>query len=184
MFYGENEFEYILQTVVLVPYSPGYKLGDFDCGTEDYNQFLTNDAQYYVEQSISQVRLLIHKQTADVIAYMALSTDSFLLDKEEKMKEAIEIPINSIPALKIGKLAVDFRYKDKPYGSFMLWLALGVLEQINETGVGCRFLVVDADITQNTETPSFYEKNGFVYNEKENRHRTRAISMRYDVFQG
>lgn len=140
MFYGENKFEYILQTVVLVPYSPGYKLGDFDCGTEDYNQFLTNDAQYYVEQNISQVRLLIHKQTADVIAYMALSTDSFLLDKEEKIKEAIEIPINSIPALKIGKLAVDFRYKDKPYGSFMLWLALGVLEQINETGVGCRFL--------------------------------------------
>ncbi|SHI48866.1 hypothetical protein [Desulfosporosinus lacus] len=85
MFYCENEFEYILQTVVLVPYSPGYKLGDFDCGTEDYNQFLTNDAQYYVEQNISQVRLLIHKQTADLIAYMALSTDSFLLDKEEKI---------------------------------------------------------------------------------------------------
>ena len=38
MFYREDEFEDILQTVVLVPYSPGYKLGDFDCGTEDYNQ--------------------------------------------------------------------------------------------------------------------------------------------------
>lgn len=107
MFYREDEFEDILQTVVLVPYSPGYKLGDFDCGTKDY------------------------KQTADIIAYMALSTDSFLLDKEEKTKEGIEIPINSIPALKIGKLAVDYRCKDKPYGSFMLWLALGVLEQHN-----------------------------------------------------
>jgi len=183
MFYREDEFEDILQTVVLVPYSPGYKLGDFDCGIDDYNQFLTNDAQYYIEQNISQVRLLIHKKTADVIAYMALSTDSFLLDKEGKIKENIEIPINSIPALKIGKLAVDLRYKDKPYGSFMLWLSLGVLEQINETGVGSRFLVVDADITQNPETPSFYEKNGFVNNEKENKHRSRAISMRYDVFQ-
>jgi len=66
----------------------------------------------------------------------------------------------------------------------MLWLALGILEQINETGVGCRFLVVDADITQNPKTPGFYKKNGFDYNEKENKHRTRAISMRYDVFQG
>ncbi|GAB6172361.1 hypothetical protein JCM15765_18390 [Paradesulfitobacterium aromaticivorans] len=66
----------------------------------------------------------------------------------------------------------------------MLWLALGVLEHINEAGVGCRFLVVDADITQNPETPIFYEKNGFVNNEKENKNRTRAISMRYDVFQG
>lgn len=184
MFYCEDEFEDMLQTVVLVPYSPGYKLGDFNCGIEDYNQFLINDVQYYVEQNISQVRLLIHKQTADVIAYMALSSDSFLLDKEEKIKENIDIPINSIPALKIGKLAVDRKYKDRPYGSFMLWLALGILEQINETGVGCRFLVVDADITQNPETPLFYEKNGFVYNEKENKHRTRAISMRYDVFQG
>jgi len=184
MFYREDEFEDMLQALVLVPYSPGYKLGDFDCGIEDYNQFLTNDGQYYVEQNISQVRLLIHKQTADIIAYMALSTDSFLLDMDEKIKENIDIPINSIPALKVGKLAVDRKYKDRPYGSFMLWLALGVLEQINEVGVGCRFLVVDADITQSPETPTFYEKNGFVNNEKENMHRTRAISMRYDVFQG
>ncbi|GAB6172360.1 hypothetical protein JCM15765_18380 [Paradesulfitobacterium aromaticivorans] len=86
MFYCEDEFEDMLLAVVFVPYSPGYKLGDFDCGIEDYNQFLTNDARYYVEQNISQVRLLIHKQTADVIAYMALSTDSFLLDKDEKIK--------------------------------------------------------------------------------------------------
>jgi len=184
MFYRENEFDDILQNVVLVPYSSGYKLGDFDCGIDDYNNFLTNDARYYTEQNISQVRLLIHKQTADIISYVALSTDSFLLDKEEKQRENIDIPINSIPALKIGKLAVDRHYKDKPYGSFMLWLALGVLEQINETGVGCRFLVVDADITQNPSTPQFYEKNDFVHNEKENKNRTRSVSMRYDVFQG
>ncbi|MFZ3373893.1 MAG: N-acetyltransferase, partial [Desulfitobacteriaceae bacterium] len=119
MFYCEEEFEEILQTVILVPYSPGYKLGVFDCEVEDYNQFLTNDAPYYIEQNISQIRLLIHKQTADVIAYMALNTDSFLLDKEEKIKENLDIPINSIPALKIGKLAVDYRYKNRPYGSFM-----------------------------------------------------------------
>lgn len=97
MFYREDEFEDILQTVVLVPYSPGYKLGDFNCGTKDYNEFLLNDAQYYVEQNISQVRLLIHKQTADVIAYIALSTDSFLLDKEEKEKE--DRMISHCPAL-------------------------------------------------------------------------------------
>lgn len=184
MFYREEEFEEILQAVVLVPYSPGYKLEDFDCGIDDYNDFLINDARYYIEQNISQVKLLIHKQSADIIAYMALSADSFILDNAEKEREHLDIPINSIPALKIGKLAVNHRYDDRPYGSFMLWLALGILEQMNETGVGCRFLVVDADITHNPKTPEFYEKNGFVNNEKENRRRTRAISMRYDVFQG
>lgn len=47
MFYREEEFEEISETVVLVDYSPGYKLGDFDCGTPDYNEFLIHDAPRY-----------------------------------------------------------------------------------------------------------------------------------------
>ncbi len=37
MFYREEEFEDITQMVILVNYSPGYKLGDFNCGVKDYN---------------------------------------------------------------------------------------------------------------------------------------------------
>jgi len=164
--------------VILVDFSPGYKLGDFDCGVKDYNDFLVNDAQIYIDQYISKVKLLIDKQNADVIAYMALSADAFLLDDDEKRKEGLDIPFKSVPALKIGKLAVDVKYKDYPYGSFMLSLALGYLEQTNSMGIGCRFLVVDADVEHNPDTPRFYEINGFIYNEKY-KARTKSVSMIY-----
>lgn len=63
----------------------------------------------------------------------------------------------------------------------MLSLALGFAEQMNDLGVGCRFIVVDADTENNPETPKFYERNGFVYNERENKNRKKSKSMRYDV---
>lgn len=120
MFYREEEFERILDAVILVDYSPGYRLGEFDCGVQDYNDFLVHDAPVYIEQNISQVKLLLDKQNADVIAYMALSTDSFFLDEEEIKKEGLDIPFKSVPALKVGKLAVSARHRLEPYGS--IWL--------------------------------------------------------------
>jgi len=116
---------------------------------------------------------------------MALSADSFRLDPDEKAKEGLDIPFNSVPALKIGKLACSCKHKDKPYGSFMLWLALGYAEHLNQIGVGCRFIVVDADVEYNPSTPEFYEKNRFVFNEKmnENRKNPKNLSMRLDIFQ-
>jgi len=183
MFHKQDEFENILPMVELVNYSLGYRLRDFDCGSEDYNSFLFNDAQYYIRENICQVKLLINKQNGDIIAYIALNIDSFLLDPEEKLKENLDIPFNSVPAMKIGKLAVDLKYKDLPYGSFMLWLSMGFLEKINETGVGCRFITVDADITERPDTPDFYLKNGFDFNERENgKKRTKSLSMRLDAF--
>ncbi|MDO7786376.1 GNAT family N-acetyltransferase [Desulforamulus aquiferis] len=182
--YGEEFFDEIAEAVELVNYSPRYRLGDFDCGIPDYNEFLTHDAQIYIEKNISQVKLLINKTNADVIGYISLNTDSFILDPNEKEKEGLNIPFGSIPALKIGKLAVCEKYRGEgkpPYGSFLMYLALGYLEQLNHIGIGCRFLVVDADITHKPDTPKFYEKNGFVYNEKVNKSRKNAMSMRYDV---
>ncbi len=114
---------------------------------------------------------------------MALNTDSFLLDDVEKKKEGLKIPFKSVPALKVGKLAIDIKYANKGYGSFLLWMALGFVEQLNESGIGCRFIVVDADVQSNSRTPEFYTKNGFVENEKMNKGRNRSVSMRYDIFE-
>lgn len=178
-----DEFEELKRSVVLVDFSPGYRLGDFDCGVPDYNDFLVDDAQYYIDQNISQIKLLTDKQTADVVGYLALNADSFRLDKEEKQKEGLVIPLTSVPALKIGKLAVNLKYADKDYGSYLLFMALGFAEELNDSGVGCRFIVVDADIQHNPKTPEFYAKNGFVENEKMNKGRSQSVSMRYDIFE-
>ena len=91
-----------------------------------------------------------------------------------------DIPFRTIPALKIGKLAVNQAYERHHYGSFMLWLALGFAENLLHEGIACRFLTVDADVLSNSDTPAFYQKNGFVENQRY-RSRTNSVSMRYDI---
>ncbi|HUW64824.1 MAG TPA: N-acetyltransferase [Spirochaetia bacterium] len=181
--YLEEVYEGIATKVVLVDYAQGYRTGEFDCGLSDYNDFLCNDAPYYIQQNIVQIKLLVNKRNADVIAYMALCSDSFLLDAKERESEGLDIPFNSVPALKIGQMSVSRKYRDKPYGSFMLFLALGYMERLNDMGVGCRFLVVDADVERDPGVSRFYERNGFVFNERVNKTRSKSKSMRYDLIQ-
>jgi len=177
-----ESFKRIEETAVLVDYSSGYKLEDFQCKDPDYALWLKNDAPYYIQQSISRIKLLINKQNDSVMCYMALCSDSFRLNDAEKIRMNLNIPYKSVPALKIGKLATDISYQGQSCGSYMLWLALGIADEMNSAGIACRFLTLDADITVEPNTPKFYERMGFVNNEAMNSRRTDCVSMRYDIF--
>lgn len=185
-YHSTGEYEIILQHTSIVRFSKEYNLEKFDCGIDDYNNFLINDAQYYLDKSISSVHLLIHNDTNDtndIIGYFALLNDAFLLDKVEKEKIELEIPFSSVPALKIGKLAVSKSHKDYHYGSYLLWIVLGFARELELLGIACRFITVDADIEYNDSTPLFYESNSFVRNEHKTLvNRKRFVSMRYDLF--
>ncbi|MGD6873410.1 hypothetical protein ACQCU1_14630 [Sutcliffiella horikoshii] len=96
--------------------------------------------------------MLVHNDTNDVIGYFALLTDAFLLDKQEKEKMGLEIPFSSVPAIKIGKLAVSKNHHEYHYGSFLLYMTLGYARELEELGIACRFITVDADITSKHRT--------------------------------
>ena len=159
----------------------------FDSKIKEYNDFLSV-AKFFDDSNISKTFLLIHQKTNELLAYMTLSTDSIRLTTDEKKMHNLEkVPYAAVPALKIGKLAVNrcvsTAVKRKGYGSFLISIASAFVEKMNELGVACRFLTVDADIEYNADTPKFYEKNGFVQN-LSNKSRTprHTISMRKDVF--
>jgi hypothetical protein len=176
-----GEYEIISKKVSLFQFDEKYPIEQFDCGIDDYNQFLIHDARKYIDMKISSVHLLIENGTDFVLGYIALLTDSFLLDKEEKANAGLEIPFSSVPALKIGKLATHKDRKEHHYGCYLLELSLGFVEELMECGIACRFLTVDADVEYNPRTPDFYEGNGFVRNQhKTLANRTSNVSMRYD----
>ena len=80
--------------------------------------------------------------------------------------------------------AVSDIAKRTGYGSFMLELARAFAFDMNNMGVACRFLTVDADIEYNPNTPLFYKKNGFVENlSNKSRNPKHTISMRKDIFE-
>lgn len=159
----------------------------FDSHIEEYNEFLKIAEKFY-DLNISKTFLLIHKKTDELLAYMTLSADSIKLTKDEKEIHQIgKVPYASIPALKVGKLAVNKEVSEeatrKGYGSFLLEMARAYAFQMNDLGVACRFITVDADIEYDRETPEFYRKNGFVENlSNKSRNAKYTISMRKDIF--
>ena len=159
----------------------------FDSQIEEYNDFLRIAKNFY-DMNISKTFLLIHNETKELVAYMTLSADSIKLTGEERVLHDIgKVPYASIPALKVGKLAVNKNISDiakrKGYGSFMLEMARAFAFEMNEIGIACRFVTVDADIEYNPDTPVFYEKNGYVENlSNRSRNARHTISMRKDIF--
>ena len=123
----------------------------FDSHIEEYNDFLKIAEKFY-DLNISKTFVLIHRKTNELLAYMTLSADSIKLTSEEKeVHDIAKVPYASIPALKVGKLAVNKDLKNelskrKGYGSFMLEMARAFAFNMNEIGIACRFLTVDADI--------------------------------------
>jgi len=167
--------------IKLVDLSNGYRFCDFTCEFEEYNKFLRDEAIGLQEAEISKVHLLINKENADIIAFMALSTDSIKLSSLEKDSHKIGfVNFEAIPSMKIGKLAVDMKYKErfKGIGSLMIELARGITEDLRNAGIACRFIILDADTKNNSTVVEFYKKQGFLCNEKYKRGNT---SMRLDV---
>ena len=143
------------------------------------------EAKNYECLNMSRTHLLIDSETDGVLAYMSLVADSIQLSQSEKEIEKLGlIPFSTFPAIKIGKLAVDSEAKEKyrGIGSLMIRLARGFASNVNDQGIACRFLTIDADIENNPSVAEFYTKNGFVLNERLNNKNRLTVSMRKDIF--
>lgn len=190
---SEEDFAEILDTVEVLPISSKKSSNltqyFFDVGiAKEYETFIMNDALRLDALGISKTFVMIHRKTNELIGYFTLSADTVKLVNEEKEGTDLKVvPFMTLPALKVGKLAINKALSEtarrKGYGSFALELANTHAYEVLESGVACRFLTVDADIEYYPDTPIFYEKNGFKYNQsKKRRASDRTISMRRDIF--
>lgn len=177
---GTYDFIQIANTTHLVPFSHFYKVDEFDCGVSEYNSFLCNDAEKYQKSGISSTQLLLDNKSGDIIGYFSLCMASIKLTSTEKLDCKLEeVPFQSLPSLKVGKLATSVDFKHKGYGSYLIQLIRGIATEISDSDVANRFIVVDADIQYNDKTFVFYLKNSFIINES-TRKSGKTISMRLD----
>ena len=169
----------LLSDLSILPFDPEiHGVSTFDCGDADLNEFLQKDASVYQSEHLSFTRVVFHED--ELVAYITLLTDSIVLKTPEKKKLVdFHSSVMQWPALKIGRLAVaTARQKQCGIGKALLQYAVGLAIRIgSESGVGCRFVTVDAY----PASIGFYERHGFVFNknyaEKEQTH----PSMRYDI---
>ena len=145
-----------------------YKLSEietlkpFNCGDEDLNDFLLNDARFYDEQMLAHTYVFVDDD--EIAAFYCLLNDKISqtdLDKSLWRKLRKNIPhekhYDSYPAVKIGRFAVSKKYAGNNLGTSIID-SIKLRLYTNGEYSACRFLTVDAYCA----AISFYQKNGFL----------------------
>jgi hypothetical protein len=150
--------------------SPDVKnIGDFDCGNDDLNDFIRNDACDYLRQLLAVTYLAM--DSVHVAAFFSVLNDTLGFDPKN-MEPSIrtarnrlvrKIPnakrLKTFPAVKLGRLGVSVNIQSKGLGREILdWIKMSFVSN-NKTG--CRFLIVDA--YNNSRTLEFYKQNEFEF---------------------
>ncbi len=145
----------------LVRLTPQHNLSDFDCGDNDLNEFLKDNALLFTEQRIANTFVL--EDGDNIVAYFCLLNDKVSQEessnnKWKKLKK--EFPegkqFSSYPAIKIGRFAVSLKYKGQNYGTDLMVMLKDMLYRSTNYSA-FRYITVDAYLS----AIGFYEKNDF-----------------------
>ncbi len=145
----------------IVPLTPEYALADFNCGDEDLNQFLIDDAKHFLEKRIANTFIL--EDNGHIVAYFCLLNDK--VSRQEvtnsnwrTIKDSFPESkrFRSYPTVKIGRFAVAKDYQRQHIGSVLMdSLKLFLKEESSKSAF--RYITVDAYLS----AIPFYIKNGF-----------------------
>ncbi len=138
----------------------------FDCGDEDLNDFIINDAPLYRKTLLAITYILEHKSSKKVVAYFSVANDRISIkdfptntdfNRFRKHKFVNEKRLRSYPAIKLCRLGIDKSVQGQQIGTFLIDFVSTLFVTDNKSG--CRFLTVDAY----SEAIAFYQKNDFTF---------------------
>ena len=140
--------------------TPDFEFREFDCGHDDLNDFLLNDAKEYQKGLIAVTYLV--KYHDDLAGYFSLSNDKLSIKDSDKSswRKVKNLFHHSkhrgdYPAVKVGRLAVGCKYQGFDIGSRILDFVKYAFVYKKRTG--CAFVTVDAL----RNVVDFYSKNNF-----------------------
>lgn len=145
-----------------------HDLSKFSCGVKDLDEFLKEDAYNQQEKNLNVTYLAIYKD--EVIGYVSLLTDKI---KCKQIDKSIQSEYESYPAIKIGRLAVNEKYKGLGLGNKILASISELIKEISEE-VGVSFITVDAYCNAR----KFYLKNSFKQKRIHNSEKLKRKSQR------
>jgi len=160
--FPSNEIE-----IIKLDLKNSYLTIKFDCGINDLNDFIVNDALPQQSEAINVTFLWFSKINRDLLGYITLCADSIHLfgEKKEELKK-IGIYYKALPAIKICRMAVSLQFSNKGIGSKMIAFAASKAFEINKSA-GCRFLTLEAknekNLPENKKPIHFYRKHDFYF---------------------
>lgn len=127
---------------------------EFDCGVDSLNEWL--DKRAWKNQVLGVSRAFVITNGEIVIGYYCLS--SAAIDRIELPKAKQRNMPDPIPAILIGRLAVDLRYQGQKIGLSLLQDAICRIITASQS-IGIAYILVHA---LDDAAKRFYELNGFV----------------------
>ena len=125
----------------------------FDCEDDDLNDFLFNKALLYQKELLAITFVVENEE--HTLGYYSVLNDSLQLKEEDfpsksKYKKFLShlIPhpkrhLKSVPAVKIGRLAIDKTYKGMGLGRLIIRNIIADCVKLNQQ-IACRLITVDA----------------------------------------
>lgn len=129
----------------------------FDCDIESLNHYIKNVAHQHQSRNLSRVFVVTDGTSNQILGYYSLSNcsvDASVLPKPKKFKLPSSM---AIPAILIGKLAVDKTTQGQGLGALLLFDALKRCVEVNERSAAYA-IVLDAI---NDRAKEFYLKYEF-----------------------
>ncbi len=136
--------------------TPAHDRSDFDCGQTMLSNWLRKQAGQFDRRDLSRTYVAIRPGETVVCGYYAISTHRVLYEDLPET-ESKGLPRLDVPAMLLGRLAVDDSVQGQGLGAFLLVDALRRAMHIAEQ-VGIRTVEVDA-VDENAR--QFYLHFGF-----------------------
>jgi GNAT superfamily N-acetyltransferase len=150
----------------------------FSCGIEALDQYLRRQAGQDARRHVAATFVLLETGSSNVLGFYTLSATSVqLTDLPELIaKKLPRYPL--VPAILLGRLAVDQNQRGKGYGEFLLMDALNRCQSTRD--IGWVAVIVDA---KDEGAIAFYEHFHFIRFGKESRRlflpRTTIASLKF-----
>ena len=127
----------------------------FHCGEEALDRYFRTQVTQDIRRHITNCFVVIEVATAQIAAYYTLAAASILLSElsAEETKRLPRYP--ALPAVRIGRLAVDEAYRGLGLGAAML---MNAVHRTLADSAAAYTLLVDA---KNEEAVAFYRHPGF-----------------------
>lgn len=153
--------------------TPEDDVESFDCGDQDLNEFIRDDALNQMNAKINVTYLCRYKKR--IIGFFTLSADSIKINTDDlEGFQCKDIPYREFPAVKIGRLGVCKPYQRRGVATNLILLIVGRAFKLSEC-IGIRYVSVDAY----TDLVGFYEKRYFTEFIHDGKRRT--VQMYLDI---
>jgi GNAT superfamily N-acetyltransferase len=143
-----------------------HDLSEFNCNHIDLNEFLQEKAYKQMAAKINVSYVILYQ--SKIIAYFTIAADSIrtknIWPEDDEALKGKGITYKSLPALKLGRLAVDLRYQNMGLGSYLLENIIRKAQDLSES-IGLRYITVDAYIP----SLNFYIERYFILFPKEDK---------------